>query len=1719
MNIHEAVAAQAGTTPGATAYIAGRIHVSYAELDRRANRIAHTLLRHGVAREEPVGVLLDRGEHLVPALLGVLKAGAAYVPLDSAHPTERLRLIAADSGLKRVITLPALRARLDADRLRVDALTAGVDDAGAPSTDPRVPGSGTDLAYVIYTSGSTGRPKGVAVEHRNTMNLLSWIARTWTLDDLAGSLAATSISFDPSIMEIFAPLTMGGTVILADNLLALPHLPARDRVTALGGPPAVLATLLRSGPLPPRLRLVHTGGEAATHELITRLYANPQLRRVFNCYGPTECTTQCLAHEVPRTADGDPPIGLPIAGAVLSVRDAKGVEVPPGETGELWVGGPVVARGYLGAGSDRFADLPGLGRAYRTGDLVRYDGAAYRFAGRVDDQVKIRGHRVEPGEVERTLTDHPAVTAAAVLALPDADGTRRLVGYAQAGGAQEGELLRFLRERLPEYMVPGRIAVLEHLPLNPNGKIDRPALATLRPAASPGAPAEAGDAVEGRVLAIIAEAVGAEVTEIGPGDRFADLGGHSLAAARVVAQAGAELGVEVPLHEFLADPTAAALARRVRAGSRGRAPLTRHQGRDRYPLTDMQAQLWALRQIEPGTRATTIGVRLRVRGPVTIEAFRGALDGIVRRHEVLRSVVELRDGAPVARVLPAGSAAVPVAEHDLRGWEPAAKEAELARLAADAVTPFDLSAESPLLRAVIAWIGPSTTSADADTEIPTDIDNGTPTTTGTAAEVVLVTDHIAFDGWSARILVNELAQGLAGLPPAEPVLQIGDVALDEEARRPSALAHHAPYWRETLAEAALPYDLLGAPPTEPRDPLSDPQGGAPPTESRDPLSDPKGHGDPSAASQDGHRDPSATPHEGRRDPSAAPHDGRRLRRPLGPDLLARVARFAAAHGVTPAAVHLAALATVVGGLCGRDETTIGLAAAVRDRPGLDQVMGPLLGVLPIPVGFGGDPSFAELAASAGAAITGALAHHELAASAVSDAVPRAPGSGPAPVVLSVQPEDVPAVVTAGGVTVESAGELDCGGAVTGLTVLVNRGADGPELLVEYATARFGADDAARVAGAFLRALETGVTAPGTRISGLPLVGDQERTLLLAAGTGAPVAAPPTIVDAITAWDASRVAVEAAGGILTYGELEELSARVATGLVRAGVAPGEAVGVSLPRDQRMPAVLLGVLRAGAAYVPMDPDLPALRLASIAGDGAVRRVVALDGEAITAVGRVAGVTILDGASLMAGPRGPFPGADPGGLAYVIFTSGSTGRPKGIEITHRGLAAFTASIGADPGLGEDDVVLGVAPLVFDISGFDLWATLTAGARVAMADTATSFDGAALAELCDRAGVTMVLTTPSRMRLMVAAGWRGRSDMRVLTGGELLDVPLARELRARAGRLWNVYGPAEVTVVSTVHAVTGPIGDSVPIGHPIPGERLYVVDPLGRLLPPGVPGEMWLGGPGVARGYRGDAALTEAAFVPDPETVPDSATGPDPETVPDPATGPDHGTAPAGGRDGGARRYRSGDIVRWVPDGAGGLVLDFVGRRDGQVKVRGYRVELGEIDSVLRGHPAVSDFAVVATTGPDAHLVGHAVWRDETRAAELEGYARERLPGYMVPRRWASHDALPRTANGKLDRRALAGAQVEVVEYAPPEGPMQEFTAEIWQEVLGAGRVGVRDDFFALGGSSLLATRVTVRMREALACDVPVRALFDHPVLAAYAAEVERVILAEIAEQEERS
>ncbi|MEU2615317.1 amino acid adenylation domain-containing protein [Micromonospora sp. NPDC007271] len=1620
--IHVAFEQQVRRGPDLIAVVAGTVRISYGELDARADRVAARLRAAGAGPGSLVGVCAPRDEHLLPALLGVLKSDAAYVPLDPAYPAQRLAYIAADTGMSLIVTTRAARdavAGLAATALVVD------DGPAEPVTaSPVDTGSPADAAYVIYTSGSTGRPKGVVVEHRQTMNLLRWEQSAYPAEELRGMLATASICFDPSVSQLFLPLIAGGTVILADNLLALPTLPARDEVTTVYGVPSALAALLRE-PLPGGVRAVFAGGEPLTRALVDRIYANPGVRRVRNLYGPTECTTTCAVADVGRDEPEEPSLGRPAAGAVLTVRDAAGRPVPDGELGELWIGGPVVARGYLGRESAAFAVEPDGSRVYRSGDLVRRDGDVLRFAGRADDQVKIRGYRVEPGEVEALLVRHPAVRRACVLARADADGAAFLVGHVEADGVDERELRAWLGARLPEHLVPTRLRVAARLPLNPNGKIDKAALpevAARRDTAvayvAPRTPAEAA------VAALAGEVLG--LPPVGVLDRFGDLGGHSLTAARLCTLVGREFGVAVPLAAFLAEPTAAALAALVTAaaadgpehagravaaspgaqpsdpvadgaGSGGRSVrsrLVRHDGVESYPLTPTQRELWTLRQISSVPQVTTVAFRARLTGPVTVDGLRRALDALVARHEVLRSRVVEQDGEPIAVV--GAYAGVPVTEHDLRELPADERERRAAEIAAAAARHvFDLAAAVPLLRAVMIRH-----AADA-------------------AELVVVSDHVACDGWSVGVLLTDLAAELAepGSAPG-PAVQVGDVALRSDPRAGQA----AQRWGRELTGASAPGELF--------------------------------------TGQGGFR-------------------GGRLTRALPPVLVADLAELAAGCGASLFAAYLTGLGLLLAGLTARADVLVGAVAARRAEPELDRVVGPLVDVLPVRLRLDSCATLRDALAAAASTTAHAL---DLPRPSTEDLF-RAVGTQPrgamlTPVVLSAQPAGMPVRGRAGAITVELLGELGCGAAQNPLTVFVNETVDGAELQVEYDLDLLDPAAADAFADRLLLVLRGLPGDPDRPLAQLPLVSEAERAELLRRAEGPDLRPPATVVDAIASQVARRpddVAVAGPAEQLTFRALWDLSTEVAGVLRAAGVGRGDVVGVCLPRDHRLPSTLLGVWRAGAAYLPLEPELPAERLAWLAADGGARVVLCRKASADAAAAAGTRPLDLDAAAPAVPVRlDPVGGGD---LAYLLYTSGSTGTPKGVAVTQSGLAALAAALGREPSLGPGDRMLAVATLSFDTSCAEIWSSLSAGACCVVVERDAAVDGHRLAECLAAHRITVMNVPPTMLRTLLASGWAGDPDLRIWSGGETLDPALARDLLGRAGELWNVYGPTEATVLSAAYRVSA-VDETVPIGHPLPGERLYVMDPLGRLTPPGAPGELWIGGAGPAAGYHRHPELTAAAFVPDPHLP-------------------------------GGRCYRTGDLVRLRPDGE----LAFCGRRDHQLKIRGYRVELGEIESALRDHPQIAH-AVVTAHGhaAEAHLVGYLVGRPAVTGEEAAAHLRARLPEYLVPHRWVVLDALPVMPSGKVDLAALPQPGADRP-HTPPRTLMEQLVAEIWAQTLTAGRIGADDSFFGLGGHSLAATRVAGRLRDTLGCAVPVRLLFDHPVLSAFARRLEDLVIAEIA------
>ncbi|MFJ6483325.1 amino acid adenylation domain-containing protein [Streptomyces sp. NPDC091682] len=1630
--LHWLVAEQARLRPDAPAVTCEGRTTSYGELDAAANRLAHRLRELGTGPETRVAVLAGRDPRMLVCVLAVLKAGGAYVPLDAGHPAERIRTVLADSGAHLVLTaglpgglpadltgdLPVLD--LDAEQQLIDAL---------PATEPAAPASPAHLAYLLYTSGSTGRPKGVAVTHAAITGYLAALAATFDLGPEDAVLARTALTFDPSVRDLFAPLTTGGRIVLAsqdeagdpDALARLLH---AEGVTALLSiVPSMLEPLVAAVTEPAAaLRLVMTTGEALTAGLARSAHTlgAPGTLRLVNQYGPTECTNTTTYHVVTE-ADieaGRIPIGRPLPGARVLVLGEHLEPLPRGAIGELFIAGRGVARGYLGDPA-RTAEAyppdpygPPGARMYRTGDLARLrsDGVL-EFHGRRDNQVKVRGHRIELGEVEAALLHHPDVTRA-VAAAHGEGADRLLAAYVvwRDGSGDPAAVLDFVRAALPAAMVPSALVVLDALPLTPNGKTDRRALPAPEPGSAGGHRAHVAPRtpLEQTVTEVWEEVLGEG--PIGVRDHFFERGGHSLRATRVISRLRALLELDIPMQLLFRHPVAEDLARALAslgaAGTTGPAIPALPEGPG--PLSFGQQRLWLLDRLQPGRPDYNMPGAVRLTGELDTAAALAALTDVVARHEVLRSRIEESEsgeesggGAFAARVVPGPVSMFTPSFTDLSELDAETAGERARELAAhDAALPFDLAAAGPL-RARLVRIA-------AQEHL-----------------LVIVAHHIAFDGWSVGVFWREFfaAYRARTLEGAEPLPELAvsyrDFASWQRDRLSGdALAGTLAHWRERLAGLA-PLDL---PTDRPR---------------------------PATPSGRGEQFPFVLPEP----------------------LLHGLRELGRRHDATLFMVLLAGFQALLARWSGSEDVAVGSPIAGRDRTELEPLIGFFVNNLVLRTDLSGDPAFDELLDRARETALGAYAHQEVPFERLVEEVrpERDLSRNPLFQVMLVLDEEAAAPPAPAGLDVEPL-SLASGASKFDLSLyfVEEEGALRGEAV--FATDLFDRATVERMTSALTELLTAAVADPATPLGALPLMGPAEERRILRAGGGSAEPAADRPLPVLVGEQASRtpeaVAVDDGERSLTYAGLWEVSGRLARELARLGAGPDTAVAVCAERSVLLPAALLGVLRSGGLYVPVDPGYPADRIGYMLADSGARVLVV---SGLSAAAQAPdGVTVVD-LDALAGDgsaRADFAPVrwEPEQLAYALYTSGSTGRPKGVTVPHRALANFTRDMVRRLELTAGDTVAAVTTASFDIAVLELLVPLVCGATVRVVDRETARDGTLLAKELDSAPVTVVQATPATWHQLMESGWQA-PHVRALCGGEALPSALAERMRTALGTVWNVYGPTETTVWSTAHRLSGPVGDgSVPIGSALANTRLHVLDAALRPVPVGVFGELYIGGDGVARGYHGRPALTADRFVPDPYAA-------------------------------GERLYRTGDLVRRLADGT----LEYRGRADGQVKVRGHRMELGEIESALARHPRVLAAAVaVHGTGVDAVLAGYVTWRDEAGdVRELGDFLRQDLPEYMVPAVLTALERLPLTPNGKLDRKALPAPSADAARgdgtgHLAPRDTTELRMARLWEQTLGTAPIGVRDDFFALGGHSLKAFALMAAVRREFGVELPLNLVF---------------------------
>ncbi len=1661
---HELIAAQAHLTPDRIALVAGDRQMTYKDLDDRANQLAHYLRGMGAGPQSLVAICTDRSCDMLVGLLGILKAGACYVPIDPAFPHERLRYILDQSGCRVLLTQGRLVAELPPYQGQIVRLD---DDwrkiAEQPVCCPPLEVGPDDLAYVIYTSGSTGLPKGVEVPHRGLVNFLGSMLREPGLapDDVL--LSVTTLSFDIAGLELYLPLVCGARVVLADRATAADPVRLQEQL-ALAGATVMQATpatwrmliqagwqgaghhvghhvpmvgvgvSLQAGRAPgtpgrgPGAMKILVGGEALDTGLARQLL--DRCAELWNLYGPTETTVWSTVCQVQRGVDRIS-IGRPIANTQVYLLDEYLEPVPLGVPGELYIGGHGVARGYLGRPDltahrfvpNPFASQPGA-RLYKTGDLARRlpDGTI-EFLGRMDFQVKVRGFRIELGEIENVLARHPAVRHAVVVAQADQGGrgTRRVPGTL-GGGARlvayvvscdaepvsAGSLRSHLRQHLPDYMVPSVFVAMDALPLTPNGKIDRKALP---------APAAAQSERESRYVAprtpteellagLWAELLGLE--RVGIHDDFFELGGHSLLATQVASRIRDHFRVDLPLQRLFESPTIASIAAAL--------DLSR-------PAAN------GLEPIEPGHHVLMVGDHdslplsfaqqrlwfldhLTPGSPVYNIPAAARISGHLDVEALLAGLNEIVRRHQSLRACFSDEGGRPVLRvvedlelelpvTDLVDLSPSDRETEVRRLAMEeARRPFLLS-QPPLLRARLLRLAP------------------------TEHVFLLTVHHIVSDGWSMGVFLRELAplyqaflQGRPSPLSALPLQYADYAAWQHRQSRHESFQQQLDYWREQLAHAPTRLDL---PTDRPRSAIQTYAGALHPVE-------------------------------------------------IPAELTEALRRLGRHHECTLFMTLLAAFQTLLARYSQQVQVCVGTPIAGRTRSELEGLIGLFVNTIVLRGDFSGNPSFRELLRRTSLATLGAYAHQDFPFERLVDHLQPDRDLARSPLVqvmFVLQNAPLPSLNLPGLSLVPI--DAHSGTSKFDLTLMFEETAAGLRGSAEYNTDLFDASTIERMLAQFQRILEAMISEPDSRALETDLLGPERETVLETFNatavawpgeeSGEENPAAETLLSGF-ARQARRTPAAAAvivdgGETLSYRELDERSNQLGRWLRGQGVGPDAVVGVLAERSAGMLAAIYGVLKAGGAYLPLEAEWPAERVRQVLADSRAE-VVLLESRWAERLGDWAGRRLaVERRMARRGSGRSAAGAGRAGESGLRdLHLGLDGAAQG---GRRGTRGDRQSPAVDAGrlrAGAGERVLQKTAISFDVSVWELFWPLAQGATLVLARPGGHRDAAYLADVVRRQAIGTLHFVPTMLAVFLQAPGLAECATlrRVVASGEALSYELVEQFYQRLPQaaLYNLYGPTEAAVdVTHWSCAAGDPRRLVPIGRPIANLRTYVLDGRLQPLPVGVAGELHLAGVGLARGYLRHAELTAAAFVPDPF----SATG-------------------------GGRLYKTGDLARWLPDGT----LEYLGRLDGQVKVRGQRIEPAEIESALGLHPEVLEAAVAARKESGRTvLAAYVVPRgaDAAPSAErLAAWLAERLPAGWAPSSFTVLAALPRTTSGKVDRRKLpapdAAQRTLETPYVAPRGPVEAVLAEVWQAVLAVPRVGIDDNFFALGGDSIHSIQV---------------------------------------------
>jgi amino acid adenylation domain-containing protein len=1632
LGVHQLFQAQAEARPDATALILGDQVVTYGELNQRANQLAHFLRKRGVGVETPVALCCERSLELIVGILGILKAGGVYVPLDPSYPADRLKwmlqntqatvLITAHGHDKHLPEVPTERLQLDVEWERV---------AGESTANPASATDENNLAYIIYTSGSTGQPKGVAVEHRAITRLVrnKQVFRLSQEDTFA---LLSPITFDASTLELWGALTHGARLAIFP-----PFTPSLEELAAFLEKTGVTVLWLTSGLFHQmvetqldslrNIRQLLTGGDVVSPQHL--LLAAQELPDcvLINGYGPTENTTFTACHAL----RGDPgplssvPIGKPITNTTVFVLDEQLGPVPVGVAGQLYTGGGGLARGYFGQPAftaekfipNPFSSEPGA-RLYNTGDRVRWrNDGALEFLGRHDQQVKVRGFRIELEEIQAALAQIAGVNQAVAIVREDAPGDKRLVAYIVAASGSPatdaGHVQNQLRAQLPEYMVPGAIVLLEEMPLTQNGKVDRAALPAPVCRTAAAAPERELSPVEGIMADIWAEVL--KTKQIGVNDNFFDLGGHSLLATQIVSRVCRAFSVTLPLRTLFECPTVAQLAEQVEQAlaSEGKieTPPIGPVSRDLpVALSFAQQRLWFLDQLAPGSPIYNMPFAVALDGRLNVAALESSLAEIVQRHEMLRTVFPAQNGEPYQRVNAAGALKLPV--DDLS--DDLDQEQSLRTLVAEeAGAFFDLSS-GPLLRARLLRMAEDRHA------------------------LLINMHHIVSDGWSMGVFMRELSALYQARVEERPSplrdlrIQYADFACWQRRWLSGAvLDGQLEYWRKQLEEVPM----LELPTDFPRPTFLGPGGAV-------------------------------------------------VEFNISAGITEQLKALGRSANATLFMTLLAAFQFLLGRYADQDDVTVGTLIANRNRPDTEDLIGFFVNTLVLRTRLGASGTFRDLLRDVRGTMLEAYAHQDLPFErlVVELAPVRHLGRTPLFQVMFELQAFPFKTISLPEITVREI-KTENTLAKFELNLVLRETDTGMRGFVSYSTELFSAESMERMSRHYVHLLESAVAGPDLPLRTVPLLSEEEESQVIHAWeAGEKLIDARELVHERIARQA-RSAPDAIAAIyqgreLTYRELNARAAQLAAQLRSLGCGTEKKVAIHLERSPEALVAVLAVLKSGAAYIPLDPSYPQERLAYMVQDSGAGLLLT---ESRIPRLKDCGIPVidLDGVAWEETVEDvPVP-VLPQNIAYVIYTSGSTGLPKGVMVTHGSLArTYAAWEEAYELTTRLRTHLQMAAFSFDVFTGDFVRALCSGGTLVLCPRETLLLPEKLYELLRTTNAQFGEFVPAVLRELVEYAQSNGLPldfMRLLVCSS--DMWYAHEMertRALTGpdtRLVNSYGLTECTIDSSWFEATdeGRGYGPVPIGQPYAGNNLYILDREMMPVPAGVTGELYIGGENLARGYLGQPGLTADRYVPDPFA-----------------------------RTPGARLYRTGDRVRALPDGN----IEMLGRADHQIKLRGVRIELAEVEAALAQHPSVVQAAVVVHgEGSRKILAAYVAKAGDVflDSSDLRAFLLERLPLPAVPSAFTILDRLPTTDNGKIDRRSLPAPEFNVEDsFVAPRTPLEQILAGIWMNVLNVDKVGVHDNFFELGGHSLLVTQVISRIRGSLGLELPVGTIFEEPTIA---------------------